>query len=228
MQKLILPVKNFRPSAGYKNAVYRKRWAYTHFGVDCGDFTKDRALYGMGVGIVRGAGLDGLNGRTTGAGSGCGFVLIVEYDNCYNWMDGKIYDVVVTYMHMAAMPLVKVGDLVTKKTLLGYYGSTGVNTTGPHLHFQMDTDIKFPKYACGISKDGHAYLKHVAKGGNIDSTMNPAHFLHIGAGQQIKMWTKPEDLAWMDATDFTMIPTTTGPLKKAAAVVGSTGRVTIK
>lgn len=118
MQKLILPIKDFKPTAGYKNYKYRKYWGYNHYGVDCGSPSKNRALYGLGDGVVVAAGLDGLNGKTTGKGSGCGYCLIIIYKDCYNRRTQKATDVVCTYMHMAALPKVKAGEKVTTKTLL--------------------------------------------------------------------------------------------------------------
>ena len=151
MQKLILPIDEFKPTAGYKNAKYRKYWGYTHYGVDCVSATRNRALYALGNGVVKAAGLDGLNGKTTGKGSGCGYCLVIIYKDCYNHKTGKVMDLVCTYIHMSALPKVKVGDKVTPKTCLGFYGNTGAATSGPHLHIQFDTDTDHPLYCTGIS-----------------------------------------------------------------------------
>lgn len=197
MQKLILPIKDFKPTAGYKNTKYRRYWGYSHFGIDCGSPSKNRALYGLGDGVVVAAGLDGMNGKTTGKGSGCGYCLVVIYKDCYNKKTKKAVDVACTYMHMAEMPKVKVGDKVTTKTLLGYYGNTGAATTGPHLHIQFDTDTKHPLYCTGLSSKGHALLKR----GTIDSTINPAEVLNLGEGQTMT-YTHSE---WYNFYDFKAI-----------------------
>lgn len=194
MQKLILPINDFKPTAGYKNAKYLKYWGYNHYGIDCVSESKTRTLYGLGDGTVAAAGLDGLNGKTTGAGSGCGYCLVVIYKDCYNKKTKKTADVTVTYMHMAEMPKVKKGDRVTTKTLLGSYGNTGAATTGAHLHIQVDTDTRYPLYCTGISGKGHALLKK----GTVDSTVNPIEVLNLGEGQTVKN-TQSE---WYNYYDF--------------------------
>lgn len=107
-------------------------------------------------------------------------------------------DVVVTYMHLKSTPKVKKGDKVSSSTLLGYYGNTGANTTGPHLHIQFDTDTDYPLYCCGLSKKGHSLLKK----GTVDSTVNPIELFHIGEGQDISVPSS----AWYDKDDFLEIP----------------------
>lgn len=198
MQYLKLPINNFKPTAGYKNAKYFSTFKFAHYGVDCISASGQKALYGLGNGTVIAAGLDGLNGKTTGTGSGCGFCLVIKYDDVYNHYSGKHYDIVCTYMHMEAMPKVKKGDKVTADTLLGYYGNTGANTTGPHLHIQFDTDTKYPLYCCGLSKAGHNLLKK----GTTDSTIDPTHILHIADGQKV---TAPTS-TWYSAKDFLNLP----------------------
>lgn len=219
MQNLILPIKDFKPTAGYKNGKYRKYWGHTHFGADCGSPSKNRALYGLGNGTVVAAGLDGLNGKTTGAGSGCGYCLVIIYKDCYNRKTKAAMDVACTYMHMASMPKVKVGDKVTTKTLLGYYGSTGKDTSGPHLHIQFDTDIKHPLLCTGLSSKGHALLKK----GKIDSTVDPVALLNIGEGQTMNC----AHSEWYNYFDFRSIEPVDKKAEKSDAQSGSVIHVTI-
>lgn len=198
MQRLILPINDFKPNAGYKNAKYRKEWGYAHYGVDCASQTAQKPLYALGDGTVKLSGLDGLNGKTTGAGSGCGYCLVIVYKECENNKTGRATDLVVTYMHMEAMPKVKAGQTVKQGDLLGYYGNTGAATTGPHLHIQMDTDTKYYAYCSGLSAAGHNLLKK----GTVDSTVNPVDYLWIGAGQTIKTALSE----WYDKAEFDRIP----------------------
>lgn len=206
MQKLILPIVDLKPTAGYKNQKYKSSWGYAHYGIDCISNSKKTALYGLGNGRVIAAGLDGLNGKTTGTGSGCGYVLVVLYEDVYNHVTKKSQDVIVTYMHMNSLPKVNAGDKVTADTLLGYYGNTGANTTGAHLHIQVDTDTKYPIYCCGLSSKGHNLLKK----GTVDSTINPVEVLHIGEGQSIHTTSS----VWYNTSDFKRIPKLTENVKK--------------
>lgn len=217
MQYLKLPIDNFKPTAGYKNEKYAVEWHYTHFGTDCVSASKNRALYGLGNGKVIAAGLDGLNGKTTGDGSGCGYCLIIVYDDVFNHYSGNHYDVTCTYMHMAEMPKVKKGDKVTADTLLGYYGNTGAKTSGSHLHIQFDRDTKYPLLCCGISKAGHNLLKK----GKVDSTVDPTHILHIADGQKV---TAPAS-SWYNQSDFVKLPKIPTSSKSSAnAVKTSNGK----
>lgn len=191
--KLRMPINDFKPTAGYKNAAYLNKFKVKHFGMDGISQSGKTALYGLGDGIVKASGLDGIDGKTTGEGSGCGYVLVIVYENCES-RDGKTEDLAVTYMHLREMPKVKKGEKVTEKTLLGYYGKTGSMVTGAHLHIQMDTDTKYPLYCCGLSSKGHSILKR----GTVDSTVNPCEYLWLDDGQTIKA---PSSV-WYSAKDF--------------------------
>lgn len=198
MQRLVLPINTFKPTAGYKNKKYRVRWKFTHYGVDC---VGADTVYALGNGVVKTAGCDGKNGRTTGATSGCGFVAIVVYNGCENNKTGKAADLTVTYMHLREMPKVKAGQTVTKDTVIGYMGNTGTNTTGKHLHIQMDTDTKYWQYCAGLKKRSYGVFKF-AKNGNTDSTVNPANYLWVDNNQKVIT----ANSEWYDKADFDGIP----------------------
>lgn len=197
-QRLRMPIDDFKVSAGYKNPAYLKRFKYNHFGIDGFSVNKSIALYGIGNGTVKAAGLDGINGKTKGNGSGCGYVLVVVYDDCINNKTGERSDLTCTYMHLREKPKVKKGDKVTRKTLLGFYGDTGALVTGAHLHTQLDTDTKFPLYCTGLSSEGHAILKK----GTVDSTVNPCDWLWLDEGQTI---TAPNSVYYASG-EFLSIP----------------------
>ena len=198
MQRLVLPINTFKPTAGYKNKKYLRYWKFNHFGIDC---VGSDTVYALGNGVVMAAGCDGKNGKTTGATSGCGYVAIVVYKDCENNKTGKASDLTVTYMHLREMPRVKAGQAVTKDTVIGYMGNTGANTTGKHLHLQMDTDTRFWQYCAGLKKRHYGIFKF-AKGGNVDSTVNPVNYLWYDYNQ--KIITRFSE--WYEKADFDRIP----------------------
>ena len=57
-------------------------------------------------------------------------------------INGKSYSS--SYAHLSKT-LVKVGDIVSKDTVIGMMGSTG-NSTGPHLHLAISTGLRFTEY----------------------------------------------------------------------------------
>lgn len=77
-----------------------------------------------------------------------GTVVISEFnDTMGNWV-GVYYaadDVTITYWHLKGRA-VSVGDVVDEGTLLGRAGSTG-NSTGPHLHVQVNPGRGFDYHA---------------------------------------------------------------------------------
>lgn len=180
-QCLILPIKDAKLTCGYKNAAYYRSYGFAHYGADFVSCSNRRELYGLGHGTVYKVGWDGIGVSVNSANSGCGYVLIVIYDNVLIRNKGTYQNVVCTYMHMKDMPLVKVGTEVTTSTLLGYYGGTGAYVDGDHLHIQFDLDDKHPEYCMAVAKSGHKILKH----GTVDTTVDPCDILFIGKNQTI-------------------------------------------
>ena len=117
-----------------------------------------------------------------GEKSGCGYVLVVQYDGCQSWKTGKTAALACTYMHMREQPLVSRGDRVTTETLLGHYGNTGGATSGAHLHIQFDTDVAFALCCAGLAAAGHAVLK----AGTVDSTVDPLTVLYKDKKKKVK------------------------------------------
>lgn len=160
-QKLILPINEARITAGYKNANYKKQFGYTHYGVDMTDKArKDKRIWGSGDGEVTHAGWHPSGGN----------VVVIVYKEC-EAKSGKWYDIAIRYFHLESIS-VKVGQKVTKDTVIGYYGNTGASS-GAHLHIEVDHDIKYPNHTPQTSKSND-----VLKAG-IDSTLNPADVLWI-------------------------------------------------
>ena len=186
-QKLILPMKYTKVTCGYKNAAYYKEFKFNHYGMDVVNLRGDTRVYASGNGKVIAAGWDGPKTNLRGAGAGCGYVAVIEYDNAAVSGYKKPIDVICTYMHFAEKPLVKTGDIVTSKTLIGYYGQTGRYPTGPHLHIQFDTDTNYPLYCYGSGTE-HKLLKK----GTTDSTIDPLDVLYKGTGQSVYAGKHPE------------------------------------
>ena len=158
-QKLILPINKMRVTAGYKNANYRKDFGYTHYGVDVTDKDrKDKRVWGSGNGEVTHAGWHPSGGN----------VVVVVYKEC-EAKNGKWYDIAMRYYHLDSIN-VKVGQKITKDTVIGNYGNTG-SSSGAHLHIEVDRDIKYPNYTPQTSKSNS-----VLKSGT-DSTLNPVDVL---------------------------------------------------
>lgn len=193
-QQLRLPINDAVLQAGYKNAQYKKEWGYNHFGADFTSGSRNVELYGLGEGRVIAAGLDG----TQGEKSGCGYVLVVQYDGCQSWKTGKTAALACTYMHMREQPLVSRGDRVTTETLLGHYGNTGGATSGAHLHIQFDTDVAFALCCAGLAAAGHAILK----AGTVDSTVDPLTVLYKDKGQTLT----GQSAGWWDAATLDAMP----------------------
>lgn len=124
-----LPLNNiFGITACYKQ-VNTKLWSKHHKGID---FVGSSNIYSVCDGIVRVVGWDS---------KGWGRYVTVE-PNGYP-------DIRFIFAHFEKNGVkVKVGDKVTRKTILGIMGSTG-NVTGKHLHLEMrykNTDVDVSKY----------------------------------------------------------------------------------
>lgn len=213
-QYLRMPIDRFKPTAGYKNQKYKERYNLTHYGMDGYSTAGEIKLYALGEGTVVAAGLDGLNGKTTGEGSGCGYVVVIVYEDCVNNKTLKESGLTFTYMHLREIPKVKAGQKVNKNTFIGYYGATGEKVTGAHLHIQVDTDTKYPLYCQGIAKEGHAILKH----GEKDTTVNPCDWLWLDEDQKVSTTSS----IWYAASDFKNIPEIPDSSKELEFKVGDT------
>lgn len=173
-QILKLPINDWQTNADWKSGKYMSVWGYPHFGADAGSVSKQRNLYGMGNGYVVSCGLDGY---TTSDRLGYATVIVYK-DVLLN--DGKtVVDLACRIYHQSEIK-VKAGDSVTAETIIGVYGSTGANSSGPHLHIEFDTDTKYPQYAVGIKSSGR-----VIKKGSVDSTVDPMKVFWIGDGQSV-------------------------------------------
>ncbi len=191
MQKLIMPFTRQMMLCGYKVAPYVLEHGYPHYGVDIstiqGGAGTDPTIYASGDGVVVAAGKD----------NSLGYGVAVLYPDCYIHATGKVCDLIGRYMHMPKM-YVSVGQAVKVGDKLAVEGKEG--TDDYHLHIEFDTDTKWPVYTPQVAAGKTFWQK------GTDSTVNPSHVLHVGAGQEI---VKPTyNPAWLNAEDF-IIPALT-------------------
>ncbi len=163
-QKLILPLNNTILSASYKNTAYEGTFGYVHYGID--QYSNySTTIYGSGTGTVIAKGWDEKAGN----------VVVVKYPKAHNHKTNVYEDVIFRYFHLDSIGNISVGDSITKDTVLGYYGGSGMgqqNYWSPHLHIEADTDTDYPCYSPTFSVGG-SIIKGVSFGAN-DSTCHSA------------------------------------------------------
>ncbi|VXB50856.1 Peptidase M23 family protein [Exiguobacterium sp. 8H] len=160
-EKAILPLNRARLTAGYKNAAYRKRMGFTHYGVDMADLTrKDMSVYAPFAMKIVAVGNDDLMGRT----------IIGVSENPVEVHHGPkkgAHRLVVRMAHLDKV-FVKKGDVVKPEgKKIANYGSTGKYGNSPHLHIEIDTDVKFPTHSPTLASSSNIW-----KAG-ADTTINP-------------------------------------------------------
>lgn len=180
-QRLILPIDNCQFNAGYKSLIYLREWKFAHFGVDLGERNGYAPIHACGTGTIIACGMDGKNEKDR-----LGNCIVAVYKDV-ELQSGAVVNLACRMFHLSQI-LCKVGDRVTKDTIIGKYGNTGSKTSGAHLHIEFDTDIDYPAYAYGISGNGNV-IKH----GTIDSSINPSVVWFLGDDQSI--YAPP---AWID------------------------------
>lgn len=171
MQKLILPIQNTMLTAGYRNAAYRSRFGFSHYGHDSVSVTGDRRVTASGQGTVLAAGPDSLLGN----------VLILLYPQVSVQTEAAARDVILRYCHLDSIA-VKTGDAVSVGTLLGIYGRTGRYSTGAHLHVEADLDTKYFAYSATVGQSGT-----LVKAGTADTMRSPAAVLHVAPAQTLAL-----------------------------------------
>lgn len=190
-QKLVLPLNDLRVTAGYKNPQYLAYWrkvsppGWQHYGMDC--TSPNNTVYACGNGEVIACGQDGL--ELTGKNSRLGNVIVIVYKDVL-CNDGKVRNLTCRMFHFTAIRC-HAGQKVTKDTVIGFYGNTGANTTGAHLHIEFDTDTKFPTLAYGVSVNSinqiiNTQAEYRRAGGLADSTVSPSSVWFVDHSQQIQ------------------------------------------
>lgn len=201
LQVLILPINNCAFSAGYKNEAYFAQQTYQHYGVDLYSNVGIQTVYALGYGKVVACGWDGVTGNDK-----LGNVIAIQYDNVYIPNDiyntvgtkilskGDVINLVSRMFHFDQI-YVKVGQEVTKDTVIGLYGNTGSTLVnghkmGKHLHIELDTDTNFPTLAPGVKIGGAVFntWSEYQRANNtiVDSTINPSLVWSLDYNQSIK------------------------------------------
>ena len=172
-QRLILPFASSQLNAGYKMPKYKQQWGFAHYGVDFIEVNKQRTVYASGSGRVVAAGMDGATSSQR-----LGICVLVVYPDV-RLPDGRVMDLACRMFHFDSIAC-KAGDVLQAGTVLGQYGSTGAHSSGPHLHLEFDSDIKYPQYAFGLAQSGN-----IIKKGGVDSTIDPCKIFWRGQGQTL-------------------------------------------
>ena len=198
IEKAILPLNNARITAGYKNALYRQEMGFAHFGTDMADVNrKDVSVYAPFKMKIVAVGYDKLMGGSIVA------VSVNPIDVHYGAKKGA-RRLVVRMAHLAKT-FVKAGDIVAPEDKkIADYGSTGKYGNSPHLHIELDTDVKYPEYSPTLSKSSTIW-----KAGR-DSTINPMDVFKVDASGQrgykqsfshaksSGAWVQPDDKTTVD------------------------------
>jgi len=164
MQQLILPINQAKLTASWKTQSYRTRFGFEHYGIDLVSTAGQTLVYASGNGTVLAAGYDNV----------FGYYLVIRYQTARR--PGFTGEVICRMFHFASL-LVRAGQRVTKDTKLGYYGNTGLYTTGAHLHLEMDRDVAYPYYTPTLSGRSTRFLGKTY-GANDASMDNPLSWLH--------------------------------------------------
>jgi len=161
-QKLILPINKAVVTAGYRNAKYVAQFGFTHYGIDLVSATNDRTVWGSGNGTVLATGTDKVLGK----------VVIVKYLDIKLKNGTVIPGIIQRIFHLDSIS-VTAGQKITKDTRLGYYGDTGLYSTGAHLHIEFDTDLVYYAYSPTLSGNSNIIMA------GTNTTLNPAQVMFV-------------------------------------------------
>ena len=168
-QLLILPINQPCMTAGFKTKAYQEQFSVPHYGCDL--VADTNTLFACGNGKVVCAGMDNVVGNT----------VCIIYEDVWHPGQKKAVSVAVRYFHLASIK-VKVGQAVTKDTVVGYYGATGKYVSGAHLHLEIDSDAKNWQGVPGLTPSKSTFYY---RGG--DTMINPADILHCYSGDKQSM-----------------------------------------
>lgn len=123
MQQLIQPINKCRLTASYKNPSYSKKYGFVHYGADMISIQGNTTVYASGNGVVTNVGTDSVVGK----------IVVIKYPAAYNHLSQSYHDIIARYYHLDNIKI-SAGNTVTKDTVIGNYGNTGMLVMGKHLH----------------------------------------------------------------------------------------------
>lgn len=161
IEKAILPLNHARVTAGYKNPSYAKKMGFKHYGIDMADRSRECVdVYApFKMKIVK-VGDDNVMGKTLIAVS-------IHSIDVHNGPKKGSRPLTLRLAHLAKVH-VEEGDVVVPEgAKIADYGSTGIHGNSPHLHVELDTDVKHPTYSPTLARSSNIW-----KAGK-DTTINP-------------------------------------------------------
>lgn len=186
-QLAILPIRDARITAGYKNKAYYQGMGFHHFGIDMTD--KDRIHRNIAAPfdlIVIAHGYDNLMGNTIIAKS------TVDVDIHYGPKKGS-QKLVLRMAHLGVIGnKVKVGARFKRGDYLGQYGSTGRYGGAAHLHVELDADTRWPLYSPTLSRHSNIWRA------GTDSTINPMDCFKVDGHQSL--WYSRNSGNWLNVS----------------------------
>lgn len=175
VQKAILPLKDARVTAGWHSIPYLRQMKFKHFGMDMADLTRTNlnivAPFDMKI-IAYGN--DTLMGNTIIA------VSVHKIDIHSGRYKGE-RQLTIRMAHLSAIgKSVKKGAIIKQGEYIGRYGSTGRYGGSPHLHVELDVDVKYPTYSPTLGGNSNIWKRGVG-----DTTINPMDAFKVGDKQSL-------------------------------------------
>lgn len=173
-QLLYFPMMDCTISAGFKNAKYKRRYGYQHYGIDFDskrsvDFEALASGYGTVIGVE-------MNKNSIGG------VTVIRYDNVYCPSDKKIRSLILRKYHSYKI-LVKKGDKVRPLQPIAIV--SGSDKWLHHDHTEIDKDIRYPFHTPQVSEGASKML--IRRGANDKTMLNPLDVLVVHPKQKCKV-----------------------------------------
>jgi len=172
---MIQPINHMKVGYGYMNkkyvqqriVVFRDGTAGKHYGADYWSADGDTRIWPSCKGIVFATSYNLKNHEDSTFGQS----IVVYYESAYNWRRRRFQPLLAYYFHLSEI-LVEPKEPVTTAKRLGIMGTTGLHSSGVHLHFQLDANVDDPLALPCINR---TTMFHPAKR---HTHLDPADFLY--------------------------------------------------